>query len=314
MKQLAFAGTFTALTIASSLNASAIVAVGGKNTTAAGAGGGWDYVGQIGIASGIYLGEYGGEHWVVTCSHVGPYGITLGGIGYSAINGSRVQVGTYDMILYRIDVPDGDPLHNLPNLRLTNEDSNIMLNAEVTMIGYGGAFQQNILTHYQVDTDTEPHTWTIVPTEGEADYSGVRNSSGQGKSWGTNHVINCEATYEGNPNAYMLVEFDNLEDEGQGVVGDSGGGVFYFNPKTGMWELAGLMDLVSKYDGQPENAVIFGNETYIIPIVSHLDEISAIIGYDFKNQPIPEPASATLALAGAALLGARRNRRQALRT
>lgn len=312
-RQSLLAKTFVLLSLATALNASALVSVGGKNTTAEGAGAGWDYVGQVGTGggSGIYLGHYGGEHWVLTAMHVSAHDFLIGGESYSVINGSGVRVGTYDLLLYRITVPDEAPLHSLPNLRLTNEDTDIMLNAEVTMIGFGSAGQHNTITDWQVDTDSNPPRWTIGTSGGDESHQGITYSPGTGKSWGTNHVINCEATYEENPNAYMLTMLDNVEGDSQGVVGDSGGGVFYLNPKTGLWELAGIMDMVSTYENQPYNSVMMGNETYIIPMVSHIDEIGAILGYDFRNQPVPEPASAMLALAGAAMLGWRRNARRA---
>ena len=49
---------------------------------------GWNYVGYLNGASGIYLGS----GWVLTASHVGPGNFTLGGISYAPLSNSTVQI------------------------------------------------------------------------------------------------------------------------------------------------------------------------------------------------------------------------------
>lgn len=284
-----------------------IVSGGGENrTNGAMAGSCWDYVGGIGAASGVYLGQFDGGHWVMTVNHVGAGNFTLGGKTYTPVAGSREKIGTYDMILYRIDVAEDDPINLLPNIRLTTKNTNVILNSEVLMIGYGGASQSSTETTWQVNTATNPDTWTVGTSGGDISRSGYIYTGGHVKSWGTNHVINDEAQYENNPNMYMLVRFDDVDGDAQGVVGDSGGGVFYYDSVTGTWELAGLMDLVTTFNGQP-GAAIYGNETFIIPIVNHLDDISRLLNYD-PYAPIPEPASSGLILAGGLFLASRRRK------
>lgn len=47
---------------------------------------GWDYVGQAGSASGVYMGN----SWVLTAGHVGPHTFTLGETAYSPAANSAV--------------------------------------------------------------------------------------------------------------------------------------------------------------------------------------------------------------------------------
>src|SRR4051812_44329093 len=54
--------------------ARAVIVYGGdgtQNTTAPGNGAPWDHVGTIGGATGVFLGSYGGNSWVITANHVG---------------------------------------------------------------------------------------------------------------------------------------------------------------------------------------------------------------------------------------------------
>ncbi len=58
---------------------------------------GWDYVGQAGSASGVYMGN----SWVLTAGHVGPHTFTLGETAYSPAANSAVgfqdSSGTIDL-------------------------------------------------------------------------------------------------------------------------------------------------------------------------------------------------------------------------
>lgn len=49
---------------------------------------GWDYVGTINGASGVYLGN----GWVITASHVGASTFTLGATSYSPVANSAVRI------------------------------------------------------------------------------------------------------------------------------------------------------------------------------------------------------------------------------
>jgi len=96
----------------------------------------WNYVGAIGDASGVYLGDYDGINWVLTASHVGPGNFVLNGITYDAINGSGITLtnpngSLTDLTLFRIRGAPG-----LANLAIESQDQPI--GTAVQMIGFGG--------------------------------------------------------------------------------------------------------------------------------------------------------------------------------
>lgn len=294
------------LSVLATLNASAVIVSGERNTTGEGAGDGWDYVGGIGAASGVFLGQYGGDYWVMTAQHVGAHDFTLNGTTYTPVAGSAKQVGGVDMIMYKINVAEGDVLSTYKNLTFSEGDSCIGIGSEVVMIGYGGAGQDANSTSWKVDTSTNPDTWaTGENATGTLDREGYYYTGGHTKSWGTNLVLDMQCEHEEQPGWYLRVAFDDREGDAQGVVGDSGGGMFFYNHETDTWELAGIMDLVTKYNGQPGNAVVYGNATYGVPIINHIDEIYSILGI---TRAIPEPASTALFALGGMLAAFRRRR------
>jgi len=74
-------------------------------TTGWGGGGitGWNYVGQVNGASGVYLGN----GWVLTAAHVGMGNFILSGNTYEAVAGSSHSIsnsnGTVDVVLFQIN-------------------------------------------------------------------------------------------------------------------------------------------------------------------------------------------------------------------
>lgn len=87
---------------------------------------GWDYVGTVNGASGVYLGN----HWVMTAGHVGAGDFTLQGSTYNAVGGSTVGFGLADFIVYQIATA---PM--LPSLTLS---PSVSVGNEVAMLGFGG--------------------------------------------------------------------------------------------------------------------------------------------------------------------------------
>jgi hypothetical protein len=97
------------------------------------------------------------------------------------------------------------------------------------------------------------------------------------------------------------MDFDSgVNGEAQALIGDSGGGLFH-KRTDGMWELTGILDAISTFNGQPGQTAVYGNATVAIDIATYQAQIAAII---------PEPASGAMLVLGfsAIFLGIRRNR------
>lgn len=296
-----------AFSLLASVQAFAVVSWGGREA-GTNAGAAWNYV-YRNSASAIYLGEYGGEHWVLTCNHVSTSGVIVGGSTYSVVEGSAVQVGSVDLKMYKIDVPDNSTLKGLSNLKLADHFSNFYqeTNPLVTMIGAGGYTQSSTPTTWKVYEDENGDlVWTTdLSHEGE-EVQGFTYTSGRTKSWGTNYIDQFE--YELDGNTYLSVVFDPFHPEGQGVTGDSGGGLFYTDPETGEIELVGVMSNILFYQNQPGGTVMEGNMTLFIPIADVVDMINTIL-YANSGGSVPEPSSAALLLAGGFAFAFRRRRK-----
>ncbi|MFZ4683912.1 MAG: hypothetical protein ACOYMS_15510, partial [Terrimicrobiaceae bacterium] len=92
------------------------------NTTGTNAGGGWDYVGAVNGAGGIYLGEYNGGYWVLTARHVNAGTFVLSGSTYNYVAGTVVGINNADstptdLVVFRIDAQPP----SLPNLALRSD-------------------------------------------------------------------------------------------------------------------------------------------------------------------------------------------------
>ena len=280
-------------------------ATGTGNTNAPVDDPGWANMGLINGASGIYLGS----GWVLTASHVGVGNITFGGISYSPLSNSMVQITNTtpgkttntDLIMFQLaSTPTG-----LGSLTLASSAPTV--GSGVTMIGAGrdrGAF-----TEWNVNTGTSPWTWTVVSSNGNA--AGFQTLATSTMRWGTNTITNANFWVTVNVGENRDVRsfattFDALlglgPDEAQAVLGDSGGAVFQKNGSS--WELSGVMFTVAGYSGQPDPATtpVFGNLTLSADLSYYAPQILSII---------PEPSTyALLALAatgfGAILLRRRR--------
>jgi hypothetical protein len=166
---------------------------------------GWNYVGQIGSASGVYLGD----GYVLTAGHVGAGNFTLGGVTYDEVAGSVQSIGTADLTLFQISTsPD------LPSLTLALNPPTIVHGrspgSAVVMIGYGGGYGE---------TWGENHVTEI--NQSAVVYSFVSNDF---------YTMNGTYNYHGG----------SVTNTAQLVSGDSGGGDFIYNSTTGQWELAGI--------------------------------------------------------------------------
>jgi hypothetical protein len=91
---------------------------------------GWDYVGTVNGASGVYLGN----GWVITAAHVGAGDFTLNGVTYSIVSSSIQNVGTVDLTMFQIT-----EVLSLPSLTISTSTPGI--GTSVVMIGYGGGIK-----------------------------------------------------------------------------------------------------------------------------------------------------------------------------
>ena len=91
----------------------------------------WGNVGSLNGATGIYLGEFTTGYWVITANHVGAGPITFSGDTYPAAAGTARQIGTTDILLFRLE---SAPV--LPTLSLSTATP--AAGTSVWMVGYGG--------------------------------------------------------------------------------------------------------------------------------------------------------------------------------
>jgi len=281
------------LTVTSSTSSFAVVIGSGNgsgNTNApSGSNGdlGWNYVGMVNGASGVYLGAYGGANWVLTANHVGFGDFTLDGTTYSEIVGSGRQIGSIDLYAYQITVGQGTGLSLLSNLTLAGTSP--AAGETLTMIG-NGKNRAASETYWAVNTSSTPWTWNeSSPPFYNA--SGYKQLSSSTKRWGSNQA---DGVVTVNSTSMIQTTFDQsgISNEAQAAVGDSGGGVFVLM-NNGSYQLAGIMDLVAKYSGQPDNTAVFGNVTYSIDVASYR---SAILN------SVPEPSEFWLLILGGVFL------------
>ena len=199
---------------------------------------GWNYVGTVGTnnASGTYLGN----GWVLTAAHVGSGTFTLNGVAYGALANSVQQVGSADLLLFKIASPP-----TLPNLSLSFGDPSAyntatrMDGSSVAMIGYGDGGSRTIENFWQNTVIYINQTVKVPDT-----------------SYASNDFLTATTTSYGLSNLSQL------------VVGDSGGGDFIYNAAAHGWELAGI------------NEVTYGNDAAsgYVQLDTYAAQIAAITG------------------------------------
>lgn len=197
---------------------------------------GWDYVGQVNGASGVYVGN----GWVLTAGHVGAGTFTLASTSYDPVPGSTQgfsnSQGTADLVMFRLTLSP-----NLPSLVIASSPpAKFAVNnpgSSVAMIGYGG---------------------------------------GQGETWGLNTVTNNNQPTSVSGYSYVTIDFStaygtttaglsSVTNNAQLVGGDSGGGDFIYNSSTSKWNLAGINEAVAP-----------NHDSYLVQLSSYASQINPI--------------------------------------
>ena len=198
----------------------------------------WNYVGDVNGASGVFLGDYGGNYWVLTAAHVGAGSFVLNGVTYNAISGSAFSIfnsdnSLADLTLFRIS--SGPALAALADLPVTF--SAPAQNTTVQMIGFGGPAK----------------SW------GDNTIAGYSSYTLSGLPYGGPGIITL-ASGEGGNGA-------------QGVGGDSGGGMFVTS--AGTWALTGILSGVGTFTDN--NGHSLGDGTIAVDLAVYYNQIGTDI-------------------------------------
>ena len=224
------------------------------------------HVGTLNSASGTYLGE----GWVLTANHVGPGDISLGTATYTFVPGTAIRLetsaGQYaDLLMFQVF--PSPPLEKIPIRTIPP-----LVGDPVLMVGNGKDRGAPITF--------DPFGPEIDPPE----QTGWQWAATRSLRWGLNNVESI------NPlpilgTTVFLTRFDDIGPivfEAQAANGDSGGGVYTYDPLTGV-ELAGIMISVSLHFGQDSTSSLFLNET----IIASLDVYADQIEQNIINAPEP---------------------------
>jgi len=174
------------------------------------------------------LGAYTTGHWIITANHVGSSGITLGGTTYSSVGGSAQQIGSTDLLLYRIDVSAGAP--SLSDLTISASTPNI--GQSVLMIGDGSGTKTwgtNTVDSYGNYTlvNEGPTTVGLITTYSEIDGEAQAQSGDSGGAlfyehasgqWWLSGILSGVNTTV-NPNITASVAISNYYNDIVSIVG-----------------------------------------------------------------------------------------------
>lgn len=198
----------------------------------------WDNVG----ANGVYLGSFASGDWVITANHVGAAGITLNGITYAAVAGSAAQIGSTDLLLYRIDT-SGTGTPALANLTFSSFTP--IVGEPVVLVGNGGSGIKR---------------WGTNTVEQYGNYS----------------------LSQGGPTTVGLItDYDPVTGEAQGEGGDSGGALFY-EYAPGQWWLSGILSGIGTSNGTQFTASVaiaaYYNQINAVVAIPEPSAWTAILG------------------------------------
>ncbi len=270
----------------------------------------WNYVGQVGTASTVYLGN----DWMITAAHltIGSTA-TLNGVTYNIVNNSGVVLKNpnnvsvplagrgqnTDLLMFKIQIDGSHPDPNLPVLPISN--SGPQVNDASWDIGRG------------VDRSSSISYWDSAfnpASSSSFTYEGYTLGSSQTTRWGDNLVSQAPAwTNIGSMSNPLYIheyrtQFDvnGTANEFQVTLGDSGGAAFSY--ENNHWALSGINIANTIFTNQNSSGqkAIFGNASIIADLSTYHSQISSLV---------PEPSTFMLVAAGgiAYLVTAARRRR-----
>jgi hypothetical protein len=227
---------------------------------------GWNYVGTVkgsgSTASGVYLGN----GWVLTAAHVGAGLFTLNGTTYSMVANSAQNIGSVDIVLFRVS-----PCPSLPALPLASSDPTAY-KTQVAMIGFGDGYQMtnetwgfNTVTEINQSMTPEYTSWV------SNDFLTITGQSSNGKTSATN--------------SYQVVS------------GDSGGGDFTYNSSAGRWELAGINEVTGTVTYSNGSTQGYSGFVQLDTYATQIEQITAPV----VDTPVMPPWA--LIILGGAVLG-----------
>ena len=254
---------------------------GTQNTSAPADDPGWDNHGNTGPATGVYLGD----GWMLVPHHVLGSGSTtnLGGTNYSLRTEMRVRLhnpGDWNDVNDLVMIPVINPPTGLPVIAIATTPPSPGSTGggppqpaeTLTMIGIGRDREPG-LTYWIIGGGTaeeveEVDSWT---------HRGYKTFTTRTKRWGTNTRPNNNLFDVLNTRSFAT-QFNDVANNTQGVIGDSGGGIFV--KRNGEWFLAGVSLSVSAIPEGPDNftrtRAIFNQFTFHADLSHFRDQIETI--------------------------------------
>lgn len=233
--------------------------------------------------TGVYLGG----RYVLTAAHVGAGEIAFGGVPYTYVPGTAVQLDNGDSTSADLLMFQVYPEPPLPALAIAS----VSPIAGTPMILAGNGLNRGPAT-----------SWNLI--------GGYEWGPGQSRRWGTNSaagVVTVEIGGLYTTSIQTTFDQNGSDHEAQGAVGDSGGAAFA--QSVGQWQLAGIVFAIgSAYPGQPPNTALYGNLTFSADLATYRDQILDVIA-------LPEPALGLApGVVWVAALARRRQRRSSATT
>jgi hypothetical protein len=240
---------------------------------------GWNNVGRVAGASGVYLGN----RWVITANHVSQGALRLSdGRVFEASVGSSVRLsnsgtptpfGSPDLRIFRLAEDPG-----LPALEVA--ETAPAPGQRVMMIGAGVDRKPELLGWQAFATDTGLE-WSEVPLPA-ASFLGYSLLTSSQMRWGANFVA-TESSFGSDQTFSFTTRFDRpgLPFEAQAALGDSGGGVFHETDDG--WQLVGIMTSTQSLGSQPANTAVFGDQTIIADLSVYGEQIMTALS---RREPL----------------------------
>ncbi|MEN8713927.1 MAG: hypothetical protein ABF384_03380 [Verrucomicrobiales bacterium] len=219
----------------------------------------WKHVGQVGMGSGIYLGE----GYVLTSAHVGcfPFQMFDGSVYHPDHKTwhvvSEEHGVTSDLAIYKVKIPDPDS--SLAKLgRLPISQKTPQTDSAVILLGTG--LQQR------------PDPAVMKGGDKILAVLGYHTDNRRKTLAGTNtidQVLDKPIGSGGHKTFCFSTRFDRGKLDAQASDGDSGGASFVYNREAGRWELAGCIIAVSQQDG----FIPFGSKTFMADLTRYRNEL-----------------------------------------